>query len=1136
MTAETDHRDAGPRGVVRALVALGALCVLVGVVPIVLVSLMGALPLDVGALSPAAWGRTDDGRLLLLVIVAVAWGAWAVMVLSVVLEIWAALRRVPTPVLPGLGVPQRWAAVLVTSILVALSPAAGSAAMAVPGSLSDAVGRSAVVAAAIPGEDRVESEVLREQIREVRVAGQSLDQASSQPAHPTVSTERHDTLWMLAEQYLGAGERYAEIVELNHGVQQPDGRSLGEDGRIYPGWTFALPADALVDSERPERHRVVRGDTLSQIAVEELGDASRFPEIVEANAGDLQPDGRRLADPDLILPGWILEIPGGEQKPGGPAAPRAAVGETDGTADAPAQAPAADGAAANAADAPVLQADDEAEAPASTADENADASGPGSLPSSAAIPPLDRARSASAPTPPASASAPAAPPTPAAGSRSPTPILDRGAAGQVLAPSGSERETPTPDSGAARRALDVESEAAVERLSAAAPVPDTSVAPGATATPGPNQTAGPTGSQIPSPTPDLAMAPDLAPAAAVGGPAIALPAGGAMAAMLLAGVGAELVRRRRQFQRHRRPGERMQSPGPGAQQVELAARIAGTYSGPGLFERALVQLAEEAHVLGRPLPDVRLVRISEESVILDLAAPAGPAIAPFVAADDTRWTLSRALLPVQMPDRARALPGLVTLGFAGSETLLLNLESVGTLAVAGPETARADVLRGLAAELAFGPASGLTERTLCLADPAIAEAVEAGGIAVESEPARVAAALATVLASPAASDPAASDPAASDPAASDPAPDDPLLIVLCDQDLGVTVPRGSGCALITAAPVEGAGATLVVDEAGMSVLLPEREQLTAQGLSGTATDGVIEALRATDLPEAASFGAPAPAGVGREGAATGPGQAVGSTALQASLWDVQPPALEVIDLRGIPSNAGLPEARMVEPASGDPGSDDSDPGHSSRGVRDAAPRVLLLGEVLVENAHGRAESTRLGRLAETTAFVLLNPGSRPSELQGALWPGRRSNPQTCRQMISRARTWLGRTDSGEPYLMTFAESAGRLRLRDEVNSDWADFQRLAGIGLADPDDTEHLTQALALVRGRPFGAVASRELPWADLHINEMISLITDVAHALALRQERAGQRSAARDAALRGLLTESEAEILEEIVARTVV
>jgi hypothetical protein len=198
-----------------------------------------------------------------------------------------------------------------------------------------------------------------------------------------------------------------------------------------------------------------------------------------------------------------------------------------------------------------------------------------------------------------------------------------------------------------------------------------------------------------------------------------------------------------------------------------------------------------------------------------------------------------------------------------------------------------------------------------------------------------------------------------------------------------------------------------------------------------------------------------------------------------------------------------------------------------------APRILLLGALDVVDVQGRAESTRIGRLSETAAFILLNPGARPSELQSALWPGRRSNPQTCRQMISRARTWLGRTAAGDPFLMAFTDTGGRLRLREEVGSDWADFQRLAQLGLADPDDIEHLTAALRHVRGRPFGAVAARELPWADLHINDMVSLITDVAHELALRHERAGRWSAARDAALRGLSTESESEVLAAIVAR---
>ncbi|HSO03479.1 MAG TPA: hypothetical protein VLQ92_03280, partial [Candidatus Limnocylindrales bacterium] len=623
--------------------------------------------------------------------------------------------------------------------------------------------------------------------------------------------------------------------------------------------------------------------------------------------------------------------------------------------------------------------------------------------------------------------------------------------------------------------------------------------------------------------------------ASYGGAALSLPAGGAVAALLLAGVGAELVRRRSQFQRHRRPGERMPPPGKGAQEVEQAARVAGHEPGRDLLDRALVQLAEEAHAAGLPVPDVRLVRVGERSVDLDLAGPAGPAIAPFVSRDDTRWVLSHDLLPAEPPTGPRALPGLVTLGFAGPETILLNLESVGTLAVTGPEEVIGDVIRGLAAELAFGPARALTERMLCLGDPAIARAVEAGDITVEGDPARAAAALRVILDRPGSAGPAAADPQAGDMRASgqetnDPDTRDPLLIVLSDRALGVSVPPGSGCALITAAPVVSAGATLVLQESGVCVLLPEREHLAPQRLSRAATEDVVEALRTTDLPGTGSSPVATPAGGAIEDDHSATGEMQGSETVQASLWDSGASAAEVIDLRESSSGPTDPTpARDLRPSEAQP--------HLPGTVESTgAPRVLLLGEVLVENAHGKCESTRIGRLAETAAFVLLNPGSRPSELQGALWPGRRSNPQTCRQMISRARTWLGRTDSGDPYLMTFAESAGRLRLRDEVTSDWADFQRLAEIGLADPADTEHLTQALSLVRGRPFGAVASRELPWADLHINEMISLISDVAHALAVRHEAAGRQSAARDAALRGLRTESESEILEAIVARTVV
>ena len=54
---------------------------------------------------------------------------------------------------------------------------------------------------------------------------------------------------------------------------------------------------------------VERGDTLWDIADEQLDDPTRYPEIVAASDDITQPDGRQLTDPDLILPGWTLHVP-----------------------------------------------------------------------------------------------------------------------------------------------------------------------------------------------------------------------------------------------------------------------------------------------------------------------------------------------------------------------------------------------------------------------------------------------------------------------------------------------------------------------------------------------------------------------------------------------------------------------------------------------------------------------------------------------------------------------------------------------------------------------------------------------------------------------------------------------------------
>jgi RHS repeat-associated protein len=56
-------------------------------------------------------------------------------------------------------------------------------------------------------------------------------------------------------------------------------------------------------------HTVRPGETLSQISARELGDPSRYREIARASRGIDQPDGRRLTDPNVIVPGWTVNIP-----------------------------------------------------------------------------------------------------------------------------------------------------------------------------------------------------------------------------------------------------------------------------------------------------------------------------------------------------------------------------------------------------------------------------------------------------------------------------------------------------------------------------------------------------------------------------------------------------------------------------------------------------------------------------------------------------------------------------------------------------------------------------------------------------------------------------------------------------------
>ena len=59
----------------------------------------------------------------------------------------------------------------------------------------------------------------------------------------TVVVQPGDTLWSLAARYLGAGDRYQEIVRRSIDYPQPDGRLLHDPELILPGWIIKLPDD-----------------------------------------------------------------------------------------------------------------------------------------------------------------------------------------------------------------------------------------------------------------------------------------------------------------------------------------------------------------------------------------------------------------------------------------------------------------------------------------------------------------------------------------------------------------------------------------------------------------------------------------------------------------------------------------------------------------------------------------------------------------------------------------------------------------------------------------------------------------------------------------------------------------------------
>ena len=296
------------RARLTGLGATAAVLAIVAGLPAVLVAI-GATPIPTtlptwDAITGALTTR-DDGTLALRALALLAWGAWLFIAGAILLEITARLRGLTPPAIAGLALPQAAAHALVGAavLLFVAGPSIAAAPAAAATTTSTSTSTSAIVTAgqnhtaapAPPGPDRKAA-------------------TRPDPATQVHTVTGGESLWSIAQDHLGDGRRYLEIADLNANTLG------GRPGFLLPGTVLTLPAPAA----QVGTYTVRKGDTLSGIADEHLGDGRRYPEIFDASKGITQPGGAHLTDPDVIDIGWTLAIPGQHAQTAPRAAPQTA--------------------------------------------------------------------------------------------------------------------------------------------------------------------------------------------------------------------------------------------------------------------------------------------------------------------------------------------------------------------------------------------------------------------------------------------------------------------------------------------------------------------------------------------------------------------------------------------------------------------------------------------------------------------------------------------------------------------------------------------------------------------------------------------------------------------------------------------
>jgi len=819
------------------------------------------------------------------------------------------------------------------------------------------------------------------------------------------------------------------------------------------GESVAVPAAAGFESEVPEAggwYKVARGDSLWEIAKHQLGEGERYPEIWALNARRTMNDGRTFRNPSRIRPGWVLALPPGVAQQ--PAAPPAA-------AEAP-QPP-----IERQATPPVTSEHTEVAAPEAAAGADTVSEAPDAGESSASQP---------TPTPtPAPAEAPDATVAPPAAKVWPPPSTAE-APRPPVGPRPVPAETPAPTPAAERTR--------------------TTIWPAPVSTP--TEPAAEAGETATSPTMS----------ASKGGRTSNAPLGVGVGAAGLAGaavVGLLLRRRLGQLTR-RRPGRRLPLPDGDDARIEVAMQAGADPDGAVLLADALAAVAITVDVDGEGLPEILGAHLTDGRIELLLASAAPTVPEPFTASDDgLRWGAASAdvLEPVDRP--SNPAPAMVTLGRTSEGTLLVNLETIGLLALEGDRERAVGTLRRMAFELGAPFLAGILHLI-------VVGLPEVTGLDKHVER-------------------ASSLGAALDRAA--------WLVGDREEQLAIhgagtaDVARAAGLNSDTWAPVVVLAAGPVTEEELQQAAAATADSARA-GMAVVVAGEHSTARWALDLDEdlvdVGPLGLSIEAGAACETRVLSYGRedaeavsAVLATALLDDDVSRHEPPYDTVDDEGW----GWPTL-AEEDSGGRPDEPASEEKESTEGhlhvvkVHDPEPTfevwIRVLGPIEVDGkGFDRGKSRELA-----VALALRRPGLTTAQLDELLWPGGgKVVGSTRNSTVSAARAGLRRTE--KENLIPYGPVDGgefRYRLDLRVGTDWNLFRWLAR--QTGPGEADRLTRALDLVRGEPLGAPPSGFV-WAQEAIWEMRQAVADVAHRLAqLRLETLDLPRATR-AARAGLLAE---------------